>query len=168
MDRINIYKRAINWIKNNSICGEGIAVSSDERRSYPEVTGYYVPTLIQWGYREMAVSYAEWLCRIQKPDGSWFDPQDTAPYVFDTAQVLKGLLAVRKMLPKADVHIIKGCDWILSNMRSDGRLTTPTRDAWGKNEEVCSELVHLYCLSPLIEAAEIYDRPKYREDATKF
>lgn len=116
MDRIDIYKKTINWIKNNSICEKGIAVSSDEFRPYPEVTGYYIPTLIQWGYREIAVSYADWLCRIQKADGSWFDPQDKAPYVFDTAQVLKGLLAARKMVPKVDTHIVKGCDWILSNM----------------------------------------------------
>lgn len=167
MDRIDIYKKTINWIKNNSICEKGIAVSSDEFRPYPEVTGYYIPTLIQWGYREIAVSYADWLCRIQKADGSWFDPQDKAPYVFDTAQVLKGLLAARKMVPKVDTHIVKGCDWILSNMQPDGRLTTPTTDAWGKNEEVCSELVHLYCLSPLIEAAEVYGRPEYRENADK-
>lgn len=167
MDKINIYKRAVNWIKENSICEEGIVVSSDNRRCYPEVTGYYVPTLMRWGYRELAVSYARWLCRIQKPDGSWYDPQNKAPYVFDTAQVLKGLLAVREILPEVDEHIIKGCEWILSNMQSDGRLTTPTTDAWGGNENICSELVHIYCLSPLIGAARLYDRSEYEKSAKK-
>lgn len=167
MDKINIYKRSINWIRKNSISEKGIVVSSDNCKCYPEVTGYYIPTLIRWGYRDLAISYAKWLCNIQKEDGSWYDPQDKSPYVFDTAQVLKGLLAVRERLPGVDGHIIKGCEWVLGNMQIDGRLTTPSTDAWGKNENVCSELVHLYCLSPLVEAAKIYGKSEYEKSANK-
>ena len=167
MDKINIYKRAINWVKKNSVNEKGIAVSSDDQRCYPEVTGYYIPTLLQWGYRDLAISYAGWLCSIQKEDGSWYDPSGKSPYVFDTAQALKGLLAVREILPGVNEHIVKGCDWILSNVQADGRLTTPAMDAWGRNENICSELVHLYCLSPLVEAGKIYDRMEYEKNANK-
>jgi malonyl-CoA O-methyltransferase len=163
---IDIFQRAINWIKHNCVDSEAIICNTDKRIGYPEVTGYYIPTLLKWGYRELAVCYAGWLCRIQKPDGSWYDTEDREHYVFDSAQVLKGLIAIREVWPEVDKHIRKGCDWILTNIQEDGRLTTSSKDAWG-NPGVCSELVHLYCLSPLIEAAEKLGKPEYKEAALK-
>lgn len=163
---IEIYQKTINWIKNNSVNDKAIICNTDKRKGYPEVTGYYIPTLLKWGYRELAVSYAAWLCEIQKPDGSWYDTDDREPYVFDSAQILKGLLAIREIYPKVDTHIEKGCDWILTNIQEDGRLTTPSKTAWG-NPGVCSELIHLYCLSPLAEAAVKLGKPEYREAAFK-
>ncbi len=166
LDYIQIYNKAIMWIKNNTIDGQAIICNTDKQKGYPEVTGYYIPTLLRWGYRELAVSYAKWLCSIQKENGSWHDTDDKAPYVFDTAQILKGLIAIRTIYPQADSHIIRGCDWIVSNMQESGRLVTPTMDAWGA-EGMCSELIHMYCLSPLVEAAEAFDLPQYKEAAYK-
>lgn len=166
IDYISTYKKAIQWIKNNSIPGEGIINNSNLRKSYPEVTGYYIPTLIRWGYRDLAVTYAKWLCSIQKEDGSWYDTEGKEPYIFDTAQILKGLLAIRKIYTDVDDNIIKGCEWILSRMTEEGQLLTPTKEAWGE-EKTCSELIHVYCLSPLMEAAEIFDKPVYKEKAYK-
>lgn len=165
-DNITIYQRAINWIKTNTIENKGIIVNTLEKVSYPEVTGYYIPTLIKWGYKDLAISYAEWLCSIQKEDGSWYDACDNAPYVFDSAQILKGLLAVRYIYPVVDSAIKKGCDWLLSNMTEDGRLTTPCKDAWS-NERTCSEIIHLYCLEPLLDAAEVFDEEKYKTAVLK-
>lgn len=161
---IEIFRKAINWIKDNSVNSEAIICNSDKRKGYPEVTGYYIPTLLKWGYRGLAVSFAKWLCEIQKPDGSWYDTDDREPYVFDSAQILKGLIAIREIYPEADVHIIKGCNWILTNIQKDGRLTTPSKAAWG-NPGMCSELIHLYCLSPLVEAAEQLGKTEYKEAA---
>lgn len=166
LDYIKIYNRAISWIKDNTIEGQAIICNTDKRKGYPEVTGYYIPTLLRWGYRELAVSYAKWLCAIQKENGAWYDTDDRAPYVFDTAQILKGLIAIRTIYPQADPHIIKGCDWIISNMQESGRLITPSTDAWG-NGRTCSELIHMYCLSPLVEAAEAFAMPQYKEAAYK-
>ena len=129
--KIEYYNKAIEWIKNNTINGQGITVTSKKKIIYPEVTGYYIPSLLVWGEKEIAISYAKYLCSIQKEDGSWYDSTDSAPYVFDSAQILKGLIAIRKILPEVDTHIIKGCDWILSNMQENGRLTTPNKDDWG-------------------------------------
>lgn len=164
LDYIQIYRKAISWIQKNSVNGQAIICHTDKPKGYPEVTGYYIPTLLRWGYRDLAVSYAKWLCGIQKEDGSWYDTDDRAPYVFDTAQILKGLLVVREIYPQVDDCIIKGCDWILSNMQENGRLVTPSTDAWGSTR-TCSELIHTYCLSPLTEAAEVFDKPHYREAA---
>lgn len=163
---LGVYNMAIKWIKSHTIDGHAIINSTTSPKPYPEVTGYYIPTLLNWGYRDLAVAYAEWLCEIQKQDGSWFDTDDEAPYVFDTGQILKGLIAIRELKKDVDDAIIKGCDWILSNINEDGRLTTPTVDAWGDNGQ-CSELIHLYCLSPLREAASIFGKKEYAEAADR-
>lgn len=162
-NKIIVFDRALEWIKNNTIEFSGIAVTSEQQIIYPEVTGYYIPTLLEWGEREIAVSYAKYLCTIQKQDGSWYDSKDEAPYVFDSAQILKGLISIRTIMPEVDEHIIRGCDWILTNMQEDGRLITPCKNAWGNDESFCSELIHIYCLTPLKKAGEIYNRPDYTE-----
>jgi len=164
---IQNFNLAMKWIDNNTIGGNGITVTSKEKRIYPEVTGYYIPTLLTWGERERACNYAKYLCSIQKEDGSWYDSEDKSPYVFDSAQILKGLIAIREIMPEVDEYIIKGCDWILSNMQPDGRLITPNKDAWGSNEDFCSELIHIYCLSPIKEAGIVFDKTNYLESVDK-
>ncbi len=166
-NKVEQFNKALDWINKNTIDGNGITVTSKERVIYPEVTGYYIPTLLTWGERERACDYAKYLCSIQKEDGSWYDSTDTAPYVFDSAQILKGLIAIRDIMPEADEHIVKGCDWILSNMQSDGRLTTPVKDAWGSNEDFCSELIHIYCLSPIKDAGKIFNKSEYIDAVEK-
>lgn len=163
-DYISVYQKAISWIKTNSLDGKSIICTSKLQKGYPEVTGYYIPTLLRWGYRKLALGYAQWLCDIQKDDGSWYDTNDKDPYIFDSAQVLKGLIAIYPILSDVKEHIIRGCDWIVSRMDKDGRLITPVKDAWGK-DGICSELVHLYCLSPLYEAADLFDIPEYKAAA---
>ncbi len=166
-NKLVYYDKAMSWIRQNTIGGNGITVTSKKKVIYPEVTGYYIPTLLQWGERELAVSYAKYLCGIQKADGSWYDSDNREPYVFDSAQILKGLISIRTILPEVDEHIIKGCDWILSNMQSDGRLTTPSKGAWGENEDFCSELIHIYCLSPIKEAGVLFNKSEYIEAVDK-
>ena len=166
-NKLNSFKKALQWIEDNTIDSKGIAISSKERCIYPEVTGYYIPTLLKWGEKERACNFAKYLCSIQKKDGSWYDPKDVAPYVFDSAQILKGLIAIRHIMPEVDAHIIKGCDWILSNMQENGRLTTPDKGAWGDDENYCSELVHIYCLSPIKNAGVIFERKDYIDAVDK-
>ena len=154
------FDRALQWVKLNSIDDGGMIITSKQRKIYPEVTGYYIPTLLQWGEKDLAIKYAKKLCSMQKNDGSWYDPENNAPYIFDTAQILKGLIEIRSILPEVDVNIINGCDWILTNMQADGRLVTPDKNAWGNNG-FCSELIHIYCLSPIKSAGEIFGRNYY-------
>lgn len=165
---IEVYEHAIEWIKNHSIDGHAIMCTSERRKEYPEVTGYYIPTLLRWGYRVLALNYAEWLLQVQKKDGSWYDTDDRAPYIFDTAQILKGLIAARELYKNTDVidrAIQRGTDWILSCMTAEGQLVTPDKECWGNDESMCSELIHLYCLSPLIEAGKLYHKEEYSEKA---
>lgn len=166
-NNIETYKRSIDWIYANTLPGSGIINRTDLKKPYPEVTGYFIPTLLRWGHRELALQYAKWLCGIQKQDGSWYDTENAAPYIFDTAQVLKGLLAIRELFPDADENIMRGCEWILSNMTEDGRLVTPSKDAWGGNPDMCDEVIHIYCLSPLMEAGKVFGRKDFIEKARK-
>lgn len=129
---IEACRKACGWIERYSIEGEGISNNSDLQESYPEVTGYYIPTLMKWGFHDRAVAYAKWLCSIQHADGAWYDTAGKDPYVFDTAQILKGLLSVRSRYGGVDEAIQRGCDWILSCIEESGRLRTPSQKEWGE------------------------------------
>lgn len=163
--------KAFMWIDNNTLeNGGGITVTHRQRRIYPEVTGYYIPTLLQFGKKERALSYAKHMCKIQKENGSWYDPRDIEPYVFDTCQILKGLVAICKEYPEIEEfkeHLKKGCNWVLSQMDEDGRLR-PCRENTFSDMRGYSELIHIYCLSPLNEADEVLKTGnKYSEAAQK-
>ena len=161
---LEIYRKAIGWINNHTNKGEGIICTSNLIKSYPEVSGYYIPTLLRWGYKDLAIQYAKWLCKIQHDNGAWYDTECKNPYIFDSAQILKGLLAIRESVPEADICIIKGCDWILSNMSSEGRLVSPLKEAWGDGKTF-SELIHTYCISPIMETGKVFGRADYVEKA---
>ncbi len=163
---IMIYDRAIGWIYKNTNENEGIINTSKLRKSYPEVSGYYIPSLLQWGHRNLAIQYAKWLCRIQKEDGSWFDANDEKPYVFDTAQILKGLLSICYLLPEVSENIERGCNWLISNIQSDGRMKSPRENDFG-DEKTFSELIHIYCLSPLVKASDLLKKPLYKNEAMR-
>ena len=76
-----------------------------------------------------------------------------------------------KLRPKEDqtascVHNFeKAFDWILSYMQSNERLTTPNPnpEARGCDENICSEIVYLYCLSPIREAGKIFNNLEYEK-----
>jgi malonyl-CoA O-methyltransferase len=167
---LQTYIRAKNWVRCNNIPGKGIIVCKRfdnlyKGIAYPEVSGYYIPSLLQWGERNLAIQYAKWLCSIQNNDGSWNDYYGKHPYVFDTGQILKGLISVYPIIPKVKDNILKGCDWIISNIQKSGKLTTPNTDCWA--EETCSDLIHLYCLSPLRQAAKIFKNQEYSDAIEK-
>lgn len=163
----DVYKKAIKWIDNNTLEGNGITISTKKKLRYPEVTGYYIPSLLRWGLEDKARTFAKYLCDIQREDGAWCESRMEVPYVFDSAQILKGLIAIRDIMPEVDENIIKGCEWILSNMHEDGRLSTPNSDIWGTDTSFCSELIHIYCLEPINQAGIIFDRPEWCDNAGK-
>lgn len=46
MNYMEAYKAATGWIERNTIPGQGICVNTDLPLTYPEVTGYYIPSLL--------------------------------------------------------------------------------------------------------------------------
>lgn len=100
--------------------------------SYPETTGYIVPTLFDYAehsgleeYRSRAVEMADWLVSIQLGDGSFqagpvdVDPQ---PSVFNTGQILLGL--VRAFAETGGEHYRESAnragDWLAQVQDPDG------------------------------------------------
>lgn len=161
---MDTYGKAINWIHNNTVENNGgIIVSSKKRVIYPEVTGYYIPSLLNAGEINLATTFAKKMCDMQKTDGSWYDSDDKNPFIFDTGQILKGLMAIRNIIPEVDEHIEKGIDWILSNLNDEGHLLQPNTDVWGMDASHCNDLIHIYAVSPILEAAKVYGRPDYKD-----
>ncbi len=163
------YRRCMSWLRKHSLPGQGVRVLVDGRREmppYPEVSGYLIPTLLRWGERTLALQYARWLIGLQRPDGGWCDAHGKAPYVFGSGQILKGLLAVVELQPDAEKAILRGCDWLLTHITPEGRMTSPTREMWDESTGV-TDLIHLYCLEPLRLAARRFQRPQYEEAAQK-
>ncbi|MGL4943348.1 MAG: glycosyltransferase [Thermoguttaceae bacterium] len=158
MSIIQTYERAKQWIDRYSNFNGGIAVSSGNRTSYPEVSGYYIPTLLNWGMKDRALRYARWLVTIQNEDGSWNAPDGKNPYVFDTGQILRGMYALVDEYPEFKSSLLKGCDWIKSRQLESGRITTPDTSAWGG----VPEAVHLYAIAPLLWTAKKFNRPDLR------
>lgn len=169
--RVNTFNNALTWVKQYTINNNGITVTNTQKRVYPEVTGYYIPTLFDLGgeWKALATRYADYMCEIQKENGSWYDPRDIEPYVFDTCQILKGLVRACHEYPdKVKYHkaLEKGSNWVLENMSDDGRLH-PCRANTFRDQKGYSELIHIYCLSPLVEASKILNCQKYEKAATK-
>ena len=81
--------------------------------AYPETTGYLIPTLLEVSKRTgekrfnaAAKSLARWLVSIQRSDGSFPGglEKNEGPYVFDTGQILLGLLAIQSETQDEDHH----------------------------------------------------------------
>jgi malonyl-CoA O-methyltransferase len=139
-------------------------LSGTTRKPYPEVSGYFIPTLLKWGEHDLACRFAVWLASIQNANGSWSDPDGISPYTFDTGQILKGLFAARQRMAGLDDIIRLGCDWLLSQVDRDGRVTTPDQSAWAlPGGKVVPESIHLYALEPLGVAAAAFGEPKYSD-----
>ena len=70
------YERAMDWFRQHMVADQGVIVHTKEPVPYPEVTGYFVPTLYDWGEREMARTCIRWLLSIQMPDGAFPAPTE--------------------------------------------------------------------------------------------
>lgn len=169
IDYLEKYRLAKQWIERYSVDNKGIAVESSQPKIiYPEVTGYYIPTLLKFGDREKAVNYGDYLLTIQNEDGSWSEPIGKIAYTFDTSQILKGLIAlIENGLDKNDkykIALLKGCDWILSMQREDGSIATPDYSYWQlPYDKNVPEAIHIYCLEPLGKTSKLYNLPRYKE-----
>ena len=99
--------------------------------SYPETTGYIVPTLLRYSelrsngeVRRRAIRMLDWLVSIQLEDGSFQGGQvdsDPVPTTFNTGQVLLGLAAGAQLLGDAYRQPMRrAADWLVRTQDSDG------------------------------------------------
>jgi len=132
MTLVKNFTRAMRWIDRWSLPSQGIAVTAKAKEAYPEVSGYYIPTLLQWNEVERAKSYAQWLIKTQLESGAWTDPTGNHTCVFDSGQILRGLWALHCDYPAPELasSILKGCQWIVSFVTEEGVLEPPDEAVW--------------------------------------
>lgn len=135
--------------------------------SYPETTGYIVPTLLALAdvfgdarYRERARRCVGFLLSVQLPSGAFpaleIADNRTAPSPFNSAQIVHGLHAW---------HCATGDPAVLDPIRRAGRWICDAQDedgAWRKyfyREIACAYSAHAACW--LAEAADTVDDPRF-------
>lgn len=158
------YERAMDWCKAHTVAGQGVIVHTKQPAPYAEVTGYYIPTLYQWGQTDLARQYTRWLLAIQLPEGA-FPAPDGVPYSFDTGQILRGLCAALHDVPEAEPALRRACDWMLTQVdAASGQLKTPSTELW---TDIASDLIHSYAVPPLEQAGKLLGVKEY-EHAARF
>ncbi len=156
------HERAMDWCKAHTVPGQGVIVHTKQPAPYAEVTGYYIPTLYQWGETALARQYTKWLLSIQLPEGG-FPAPDGVPYTFDTGQIMRGLVAAAADVPGAEAGLRRACDWMLTQVdAATGQLKTPSTELWS---DIASDLIHTYALPPLVRAGQLLGVPRYEEAA---
>jgi malonyl-CoA O-methyltransferase len=154
--------KALDWIRSNCLPGGGIRVYHGHLRGYPEVSGYLIPTLLQYGETGVAGELVRWLMCIQRGDGSFYDPDGMRPHVFDTGQVLRGLLAGKDLATGALESAERAAEYLCGQMVEEGR------GGFGKQYDgTIPESVHLYVLPAMYQASEVLGKAKYRECAER-
>lgn len=123
--------------------------------SYPETTGYIIPTLVEYARRSVrsdiadrARRMADWLVAIQLPCGGFqggrIDSRPIAPVTFNTGQILIGLATAEARFGGNRNAMRRAADWLVDTQEKDGcwrRFPTPfakpgekayeTHVAWG-------------------------------------
>ncbi len=144
--------------------------------SYPETTGYIIPTLFDYAelydddeFRQISLTMSHWECDVQLPEGAVragtvVDAPPRAT-VFNTGQVLFGWARAFKESrdERFRVALLRAADWLCNVQDEDGCWrkygsiktstainTYNTRTAWG-----------------LIEAFKIIGNERYREAARR-
>jgi hypothetical protein len=158
LDR-HVYVRAmIDWLKEaqDVVEGGGVAAFYDFKdgwsAGYPETTGYIIVTSLEAAerlgdadLRSRARRMADWEVDIQLPDGAWQGGVVTAPRVpsvFNTGQVMQGLVAASIVLNQPDYlrAASRAGHWLVKHQEADGAWrsltynnfpnTYSTRVAW--------------------------------------
>lgn len=117
------------WVHKNSLPEGGVIVHSRKREVYPEVSGYYIPTLIDCDEHHLARNYVDGLIKLQNSQGFW--GLYGKAYLFDTAQIVEGLAVWQKREPKASLKaaIDNALRWCSNQVDSRGMFNTEHHDA---------------------------------------
>jgi hypothetical protein len=111
----------LDWLRRNENPSGGIAAWPGYK-SYPEVTGYLISTLYDWGEAERATRCADWLLTVQDESGGFYALDGSGPHTFDTAAVVEGLRAAFEYTrdPKYTAAIHRATAFIDEMERADG------------------------------------------------
>jgi malonyl-CoA O-methyltransferase len=151
----------LQWLHRNELPSGGIRAHSRHLGAYPEVTGYLIPTLLDYGERNLARRFLRWLLCVQRADGGFTSPEGE-PHIFDTAQVLRGLIAGLAIEPHARDSAERCADYLCQQVVEGG-----AKGFGPRYQGSIPESVHLYVLPPLAQAADLFRNTKYRDTAQR-
>ena len=135
----NVIEAAIQWLsraQDNSTSADGgvardYSLINGWASSYPETTGYIIPTFIDYANwrgtnetRTRARRMLDWLADIQMPCGAFqggkIDSKPVAPVAFNTGQILFGLVAGEIAFGSYRKYVQRAADWLVQIQGSDG------------------------------------------------
>ena len=160
-------KATINWIcyaqdvtKDGGVSA-GYSFRNGWSSSYPETTGYIIPTIFDFyhltgidAYKVRALRMSDWLVTIQNKDGSFqggLIDQRCKPTVFNTGQIIFGL--VRSFYETSNEiykhAAIKAGDWLSRIQDADGTWSQYTHAGLPRayHTRVAWALIELYNLT---------------------
>ncbi|MGA7909862.1 MAG: prenyltransferase/squalene oxidase repeat-containing protein [Candidatus Sulfotelmatobacter sp.] len=137
----DMLKLLLRWILDAQQPDGGIAAYYSLLRgfseSYPEVTGYIVPTLYDFSHLtgDGAATLAAqrctgWLVSLQMPSGAFpagLHGRNPQPSVFNTGQILQGLVRAYRETNHSNIRTagIAAGDWLVDVQQADGSWSGP-------------------------------------------
>lgn len=131
----------LRWILNAQRGDGGIAayysLLTGYSGSYPEVTGYLIPTLYDFARaagddsaRTAAEAATRWLLSLQMPSGAFpagLQGAAPRPSVFNTGQILQGLVRAYRETNRPEIlqAATAAGDWLVNTQHSDGSWSGP-------------------------------------------
>jgi Prenyltransferase and squalene oxidase repeat len=131
----------VRWILDAQRADGGIpayySLLTGYSESYPEVTGYIVPTLYDFARvsdHKPAAAAAEraahWLLSLQMPTGAFpggFHGIETRPSIFNTGQILQGLVRAHAETGRPEIRAaaVSAGDWLMKIQQQDGSWSGP-------------------------------------------
>lgn len=184
-DDLHHLKLSIDWIKKaqditaDSGVSRGFSLVPGPKSnnkgwqpSYPETTGYIIPTLIKAGEKFQDVDLirraklmADWELSIMFPDGAVHGGNiavKSNKAIFDTGQVIRGLFAVYKKTNEKKYleAAVKSSNWILNN--ENGK-----QGKWINNNASCVDpsttTYNIYAISPIVELGVDIGNSEFKE-----
>jgi hypothetical protein len=131
-----IWNKVMRWIADAQRSDGGIAayysLLTGYSRSYPEVTGYIIPTLYDFARvtRDrnslvIADRATRWLLSLQMPTGAFpagLHGSELQPSIFNTGQILQGLGRAYSETDRSEIlkSALAAGDWVISLQQQDG------------------------------------------------
>ena len=165
------FTRLLSWTRKHlDPQNGGIIISTGKRSIYPEVTGYFIPTLLEVGEYDLAHNFGRALIKAQHNDGSF--GLGGRGFVFDTAMVVRGLTALAERQPRsndnAPLNVVPtlraACQWLTQEIDDrTKRWVVPGGNIWGlpSGRGRVSEGIHLLGILPLRKCGALLKNQEY-------